>query len=379
MAERWDAIVIGGGAMGTSAARHLAARGRRTLLLERFRLGHSNGSSHGPNRIFRLAYHHPDYVRMARLALEEWRALEHEAGEPLLDTTGGLDVGPGAAIAAEALGAAGEPFEWLTGQAARDRWPAFRAPEESLLFQGSAGVCRADATLAAQTALATAAGATVMGEIAVTALAPVNDGVEVRTADGERHEAAVAVVTAGAWAQPLLATAGIELPLRVTREVVAYAGLPQPGPLPTLIDWTTPDSGPRYALPVTGTTGAPYRGSATTVKMGVHQAGAAVDPDPAAAGDPPATDDALARFASERFGSEGLTGLETCLYTNTADEDFVLDRVGPVVIGSPCSGHGFKFTPLVGRILADLATGARPPVPLGRFAWDRPSLRRDRP
>jgi sarcosine oxidase len=130
---------------------------------------------------------------------------------------------------------------------------------------------------------------------------------------------------------------------------------------------------------VTGTAGAPYAGSAATVKMGVHQAGATVDPDADAAGDPPAADNDLARFASERFGSAGIERIETCLYTNTADEDFVLDRVGPVVIGSPCSGHGFKFTPLVGRILADLATGARPPVPLGRFAWDRPSLRPARP
>src|SRR5438046_4654589 len=124
--ERWDAIVVGGGAMGTSTARWLAARGRTTLLLERFRIGHSNGSSHGPNRIFRLAYHHPDYVHMARLAFEEWRALEDEAGEPLLDTTGGLDAGPGAHVAAEALRMAGVAFDWMDGDGARERWPSLR-------------------------------------------------------------------------------------------------------------------------------------------------------------------------------------------------------------------------------------------------------------
>jgi sarcosine oxidase len=315
---------------------------------------------------------------MARLALEEWRALEHEAGEPLLDTTGGIDAGPGAAIAAEALVMAAEAFEWIDAAEARERWPGFHPPDGPMLFQAQAGVCRADATVAAQARLASAIGATVLEKTAATAMEPSSgDGVEVRTAGGERHVAPVAVLTAGAWAQPLLASAGIDVPLRVTREVVAYAELPEASPLPTLIDWTPTDSGPRYALPVTGRDATPYRGMAATVKLGVHQAGAAVDPD--GPNDPPAGDDDLSRFASERFGSNGVAGLESCLYTNTADEDFVLDRVGPVVIGSPCSGHGFKFVPLIGRILADLATGAEPPVSLGRFARDRASLRPARP
>jgi sarcosine oxidase len=109
------------------------------------------------------------------------------------------------------------------------------------------------------------------------------------------------------------------------------------------------------------------------VKLGEHRAGAVVDPDRHV--EPPADDDALSAFASDRFPGSDVATLETCLYTNTPDEDFLLDRDGPVVVGSPCSGHGFKFAPLIGRILADLAVGATPPVDLGRFALRRPSLR----
>jgi sarcosine oxidase len=365
--ERWDAIVVGGGAMGTSTARWLARGGRRTILLERFSIGHRNGSSHGPNRIFRLAYHHPDYVRMARLALDEWRRLEDEAGERLLDTTGGLDAGPGAAVAAEALAAAGETFEWMTPEAAAERWPLLRPPDGRLVCQADAGVCRADRTVAAQARLAAGYGATIAEETTARTIAPApsGDGVEVTTDDGRVYRAGVAVVTAGAWTGPLLAAAGFDLPLRVTREVIGYARLPREGGVPTLIEWPTGDRlHARYALPVPG--------HPDLVKLGAHQAGDTVDPDRLPPG--PLTEPALDGYAAERFPGSVVAEVESCLYTSTPDEDFVLDRVGPVVIGSPCSGHGFKFTPLIGRILAGLATGEGPPVSLGRFAWDRTSL-----
>jgi sarcosine oxidase len=348
--------------MGTAAARSLTERGRSVLLVERFAIGHDRGSSAGPTRIFRLSYHHPDYVRMARLALEEWRALEDQSGEPLLQTTGGLDAGPGAAIAAEALAFAGEHSEWLEPAAAAERWPALRPPDAApLLFQADAGVCRADRTLAAQARRAAAVGATILEHTMVTAIEPTTRGVEVADGTGQRHHAPVVVVTAGAWAGPLLAGAGIDVPLRVTRERVAYAALPTPGPLPTWIEWTAPA---RYGLPV------PDRDD--QVKVGEHRAGTVVDPDERE--EAPVADSALSSLVAERFPGSAVTSLETCLYTNTADEDFVLDRDGAVVVGSPCSGHGFKFAPLIGRILADLAVGQTPPVDLARFALRRPSL-----
>ena len=234
-------------------------------------------------------------------------------------------------------------------------------------------MCRADATVAAQARLARAAGADVREDAPVAAIAVASDDhAEVRTEADDVHSAPTVVVTAGAWTEPLLATAGVEVPLSVTGEVIGYARMPGASPVPTLIEWpdgTRPHA--RYALPVPG--------RPDLVKIGAHQAGTVVDPDPDRRPAVPADDLALDTFAEERFPGSRVESVEPCLYTNTADEDFVLGRTGPIVIGSPCSGHGFKFTPLVGRILADLATGDTPPVPLERFAFDRAALRPARP
>ncbi|MBA3690976.1 MAG: FAD-dependent oxidoreductase, partial [Actinobacteria bacterium] len=151
MGSGFDAIVVGGGAMGTAAARSLASRGRATLLLERFTFGHANGSSGGPTRIFRLTYHDPEYVRMARDALEAWRELEDAAGEPLMITTAGLDVGEGGRTSAAALAAAGERCTSISAEEVRERWPALRfAPDAEIFVQEDGGVCRAERTVRAQ-------------------------------------------------------------------------------------------------------------------------------------------------------------------------------------------------------------------------------------
>ena len=163
MRQDFDAIVVGGGTTGTSSGRSLTERGRSVLLLERFEIGHARGSSGGPTRIFRISYHHPDYVRMARLALEEWRDLEAKAGETLLVSTGGLDVGPGGRETANALEAAGERFEYLKPQAVRERWPSLRfQPDSEILHQEDGGVCMAERTVRAQARLAAEGGATIL-------------------------------------------------------------------------------------------------------------------------------------------------------------------------------------------------------------------------
>jgi len=369
MEQDFDAIIVGGGAMGTATARSLTERGRRVLLLERFEIGHAKGSSGGPTRIFRLSYHHPDYVRMARLALAEWQDLEARAGERLLITTGGLDVGAGGRETAGALEAAGEHVEYVKPQAVRERWPALRLePDAEIFLQEDGGVCMAERTVKALSRLAAEGGATILQHIKVERVTARGDGVEVNT-EGSTYRAPVAIVAAGPWAGGLLADAGLLIPLAPSFEQVTYFALNEPSPLPTLIDWTVDPAQTPYVVPNPEEPGH--------FKVSVHKSGPAVDPDERSFEPDP---DRVARvidYTGTRFAPHRPTGAtDTCLYTNTPDEDFVLDRQGPIVIGSPCSGHGFKFTPLVGRILADLATGEPPSIPLHRFASTRPAFAR---
>jgi sarcosine oxidase len=364
MTTRFDVVVVGGGVMGTAAARWLAARGRETLVLERFEIGHARGSSGGPTRIFRLTYEHPDYVRMARRALREWRALEDEAGEPLMITTAGLDLGEGGRSSARALEAADEAFEYLPVEAVAERWPALRLdPATEAFVQEDGGVCLAERTVLAQETLAVAAGATVLENTAVVSIAVRGDGAEVRS-EAETYRAPVVVVTAGAWARDLLRSADVDLPLTPSLEQVTYFALEEPAPLPTVIDWdVTPPKTP-YTVP------DPLRPG--HFKVALHMSGPPVDADARSFDPDPERVRRVTEYAARRFAPHAPDGgTETCLYTNTPDEHFVLDRVGPVVVGSACSGHAFKFAPLVGLILGDLATAQSPPVPLDRFAADR--------
>ena len=214
MSEEYDAIVVGGGVMGTATALELASRGRHTLLLERFTFGHARGSSGGPTRIFRFTYEHPDYVRMAGPALDAWRELEDASDERLLYTTGGIDIGEGGRRSADALEAAGAPFAWLTPEATMDRWPGLViAPGTPVLLQEQGGVCMAERTVRAQARAGADAGATMREETVVLAIDRRGDGVQLTTDRGDTYTAPVAVVTAGPWAGPLLRTAGIDSPL----------------------------------------------------------------------------------------------------------------------------------------------------------------------
>ena len=363
MSEQYDAIVVGGGVMGTATALELASRGRHTLLLERFAFGHARGSSGGPTRIFRFTYEHPDYVRMAGPALDAWRELEDASGERLLYTTGGIDIGEGGRRSADALVAAGAPFAWLTPEATMERWPGLViAPGTPVLLQEQGGVCMAERTVRAQARVATDAGATMREETVVRAIDRRGDGVQLTTDRGDRYTAPVAVVTAGPWAGPLLRTAGIDLPLVPSFEQVTYCRLVgEPYLFPTIIDWSGVST---RGLPSDGdgSTKTPYAlpnpEEPGSIKMALDRSGPDADPDTRSFEPDPERLARLAAWASRRFlPLVEAQPPETCLYTNTPDGEFVLDRLGPIVVGSPCSGHGFKFAPLIGKILADMATG----------------------
>jgi sarcosine oxidase len=369
MPDAFDVVIVGAGVVGSMTAKALADRGRYTLLLERFELGHKGGSSHGLNRIVRVTDYHPDYVRLNRLALAKWRELEEAAGETLLVRTADVEIGEGSQGCADALEAAGEAFEWLEPAAARERWPGLRVGDDERLFVQEDGcVCLADRTVRAAARVAQSSGAELREHAAVERVADHGPSAEV-VVDGETIRASVVVVTAGAWAGGLLAGVGIDLPLVPSLEQVSYYRLEDASPLPTVIDYTRDDDGrDRYAVPHPLEPGS--------FKLGLDHAGPPVDPD-ARSYDP--DPERLARV--ETWGRRRFAQLiptdppETCLYTNTPDNDYVLDRVGAIVIGSPCSGHGFKASPIVGEIIADLATGATPPVRLDRFGRARDALR----
>ncbi|MDP9243222.1 MAG: N-methyl-L-tryptophan oxidase [Actinomycetota bacterium] len=357
--ERFDVVVVGAGAAGSAAARSLAGSGRSCALIERFELGHAAGSSHGSTRIFRLAYHHPDYVRMALRALEAWKELEDDAGERLLIRGGGLDIGGWAAEAAAAMDEAGVSYEWLSPAEMEERWEGVRAPPGRALFQPDAAVCMAERATSSLVRLAEQDGARVLPGTPAESIVPTGEGVEVRTAD-RAFRAASVIVAAGGWTGPLLAPLGIALPLSVTQEQVLYLRREPAPPIPSVIEWTSPAT---YAV-------ADPEGA--SLKVGEHHAKREVTADDRGYEVDPASIERARSWGRERFrGLAAEERTETCLYTNTPDEDFVIDRVGPVVISSACSGHGFKFTPLLGKLLAELATGAEPSVPLDRFRAGR--------
>ena len=363
MNERMDVIVVGGGVMGSATARALADAGARVALLERRHIGHDRGSSHGRARIFRFSYPDPGYVAMAQEALGLWRALEEEAGETLVVTTGGLDGGKRLDSHVAALEKCGAPFELVDGNEVAKRWTHMHLPVgEEVLFQPDAGVLLADRAWSAIAGSAMRKGAEVVEGAHVVGLETGRGGeVEVSVASDDsgrvdrKLSADVVVVTAGSWARELLEPVGIALDAKATRETVAFFDFdgpalphlegvePQVLALPTFVDWGEPSV---YALP------SPGQG----IKVGEHIAGPVTDPDEFGSPDGGSIE-RVARWVAERYpgAAREPRHAETCLYTVTPDEHFVLERHGPIVVGSPCSGHGFKFAPVIGERLAALA------------------------
>jgi sarcosine oxidase len=365
--ERFDVIVVGGGPMGVASARALSARGRSVVLLERFTLGNDRGSTAGTTRNFRLTYHDPLYVRMARRALDGWRALEDEAEQELLRVVGGLDVGEATEASARALEDAGEPFERPSDAEVAERWPMLRFPPNSrFLYQADGAILRSHEAVKAMAALAAGHGADVREETRADSIVAAGEDVEVATAGGAIR-APVAIVAAGAWTGSLLELAGMTLALLPTLEQSTYFDA-EAHDLPTVIDWDETPQEPPYIVP------DPFQPG--RIKAGAHLSGPAVDPETRSFDVDGPREQRVVDWVDRRLaGPAAVRNTETCLYTRTRDEDFVLDRVGPFVIASPCSGHGFKFTPLIGEVMADLATGEGTGVPLERFRADRTALR----
>lgn len=365
---RADLVIVGAGLAGAAAAHAAAKRGRSVVVLDAFGPAHRNGSSHGSARIFRRAYPDPLYVRLTGLAGERWRELAAEAGEDLVTVTGGLDFG----VARNprhlhaVLTSCRVPVELMTEDAAAERWPQFDfRGVGQVMFHPEAGVLDPDRAIAAMLRLAAAGGADVRFDTPVTRLeaGPAGDGAVAYT-DSGAFAAPVIVVAAGPWIAPLLAGLVEFPPLTVTQQQVFHfapaPGPPRAEPWPVFID--DDEGGYVYGLP--GGRDGEVPGA---IKVAEHNPGPVTTAGGRDFRVDPAARDRVRGYVRKRLPALDPAPVNeaTCLYTWTANEDFILDRPahGPFVVASPCSGHGAKFAPLLGEIIADLAAGGAAPDP----------------
>jgi sarcosine oxidase len=318
-------VIVGGGLLGLSTA--WALRGLRdVLVLERDTVGSARSGSHGPTRIFRVGYVDPRYVAMALRAAEQWRVLEADAGVQLLYPSPQLTFGPGADAVFMALTAAGVPVERITAAAIERRFPAFSGRGDALLEMSSA-VIAADHTLAT---LCADSGARVREHVCVERL----DAHHVETAS-DIIEARTVVVCAGPWTRSLV-------PAVATTTTLEHVGYVRAGRgMPIFIDFSEPAV---YGLPTPGS---------DLYKVAVHHGGAAIDLDAEFRPDADAVAALQATIAHWLPDAE-LVQVDVCPYDNTADENFIVQSIDGIVVGTGTSGHAFKFGPLLGQQLAQL-------------------------
>lgn len=361
-----DVIVVGCGGVGGAALHHLARRGVKVLGLDRFPVGHDRGSSHGHTRIIRLAYfEHPEYVPLLQRAYALWEQLADEAGQVLLTRTGLLQVGPpdgevvpGVLRSAEQHGLGVERF---ASDEAKAAFPMFRFEDgEVAVHEHDAGVLHVEACVTAHARLAEQHGAELRTGVAVHGLDATSDGVVVRTDDGV-FTADRVVVAAGAWSAGLLGRFG--MPLQVLRKHVHWfaddAAAYRVSGTPTFLFERA--NGIFYGFPAIDDLG---------VKVAEHTGGTVIeDPDDLGRADDPVARLRTAAFAKARLSELGarVTRHEVCMYTMSPDGHFVVDEhpgLPGVLFAAGLSGHGFKFAPVLGEALADLATTGGTGLPL---------------
>jgi sarcosine oxidase len=370
----YDVIVVGIGGMGSAACYRLAKRGQRVLGLERFDIPHAMGSSHGVNRIIRLAYYEdPSYVPLLRRAYQLWRELETEFGEQLLHITGSVDAsdseGEVFAGALRSCELHELPHEVLNSAELTARFPGFSLPaDHRALFQPDGGFLMSERCIVAHVSGAISAGARIQARERVVDWDITSGGVRVTTDRGV-YEAERLVLSAGAWMQSLVPK--LKTLTQPERQVLGWFQPLQPDiysaqrfPVFNL----SVDEGRYYGFPVHHVPG---------FKVGrYHHLDEQVSAE-AFEREPTAVDEEILRSFTARYfpRAAGPTmGLRSCLFTNTPDEHFIIDHLPgapQVTVASPCSGHGYKFCSVVGEILADLSSGGSTAHDVALFRLDR--------
>lgn len=376
MTEQWEYVVVGLGAIGSATAYHVARGGHRVLALEQFALGHVAGASHDSSRILRHSYHTPEYVALTTEAYDDWATLEADSDEQLVTVVGGLDMFPvDAAIPithyTRSMDACGIAYTELAPDEVTDRWPTLVPPPGTRsLHQARAAIVPAARGVRTMQDQARRHGAVLRDDSPVTAVRDLGgDGVEVE-AGGSTYRCRRLVVCADAWTNDVLAGLGERLPLTVTCEQVTYFRPPQPErfaqdrmPL-----WIWMDDPTFYGFP---TYGEP------TVKAAQDCGGPVVSPEHRPYETDPAMLELLARLMSRVLPESGPPERSVrCLYTLTPDRDFVLSALPgheAVLVGLGC-GHGFKFSPTLGRLLATLAVEGDTKTDIAPWRLDRPAL-----
>lgn len=367
-----DVIVAGLGAHGSSAAYRLAARGASVLGFDRFARGHTLGSSGGLSRIIRLSYYeHPDYVPLLRRAWTLWRELERDSGARLLTETGGLYAGdPNGELVAGALESARKhhlEHEVLDTAALRDRYPLFEWLDGwQGVFERQAGWLAPERSIETHLRLAERSGATLRFEEPIERWESTGEGVRVTTATGS-FDAKQLVIAAGAWESQLAPSLASEL--SVERNVLF---------------WFEPtaerDAFARLPIYIVDDTDRIFYGFPYVEGQGVKVAGLhfrdKADPDTVDRIASPSDEERVRAWLRRRMplANGERRDAKVCMYTNTPDAHFIVDRLGGhpnVVVASACSGHGFKFSSVIGEILADLVLDGQTRHPIGFLSADR--------
>jgi sarcosine oxidase len=375
--ECYDAIVLGVGGVGSAALYHLGRRGVRVLGIDRFNPPHDRGSSHGQTRVIRQAYYeHPDYVPLLRESYREWFELESHVGKKLFYQIGLLESGPqDGVVVPNVLSSAAQyqiPVERLSATEIESRWPGLRVPNDFIgVFEPGAGYLLVEPCVQAHLDAAQLAGAELLLDTEVTNLTAYERTACVRTASGAEFEARRIIMTSGAW------TGGqFNVPLTVRRKSLFWFACESE-------QYNESRGFPVYLfeLPTGIFYGFPKLGG-LGLKFAEHTGGRTVD-------NPLTVDRSIDAEEQRRLidvlaqllpgVSSRVTNHVVCMYTMSPDEHFIVDRhpvLSNVVFAAGLSGHGFKFTPVLGRAMADLALDGETDLPieflsLKRFADDR--------